>query len=153
HNGALLPTRTGLNLFVSNSVYTDAIVPEYHADWLEPYAGDTLAARGIAVTEPGGPVVEREKDRMVTRIALETMTSDPLTNIARRFRYVAYFFSPFLVPQRIATVSPSVTLGERGQVLIDGTTLRPLRDRLVYTLSFVPILLLAIVGAWTRRAS
>src|SRR5262245_1856519 len=25
HNGALLPTRTGLNLFVSNSVYTDAL--------------------------------------------------------------------------------------------------------------------------------
>ena len=85
-------------------------------------------------------------------LAWQTMKSSPMTNLIRRLRYVGYFFSPFVVPRRIAAVAPSVQLGDRREIVIDGTAPRPLRDRLIYTSSFAPILLLAIAGAWTRRA-
>jgi hypothetical protein len=151
HNGALMPTRTGINLFVSNSVYTDALVPEYHADWLEPYADETLAANCVTIGDPVGPVVERQQDQMLSRIAWQTIAAYPLTNIIRRLQFAAYFFSPFVVPERIADGPASIRLGDPGHVVIEGTKLRPLRDRLIYSSSFVPVLLLAIGGAWTRR--
>jgi hypothetical protein len=151
HNGALMPTRTGLNLFVSNSVYTDAIVPEHHADWLEPYADETLAANGVTVGDPVGPVVEREQDQVLARLAWQTIRAYPMANIVRRFQFAGYFFSPFVVPRRIADGPATIRLGDPGRVVIEGTTPRPLRDRLIYTSSFAPVLLLAIAGAWARR--
>jgi Dolichyl-phosphate-mannose-protein mannosyltransferase len=153
HNGALMPTRTGLNLFVSNSVYTDALVPEHHADWLEPYADETLAANGVAIGDPVGPAVEREQDRMLARIAWQTMRTYPLANVIRRVHFAGYLFSPFAVPQRIADGPASIRLGDPGHVVVEGTTPRPILDRLIYTLSFVPVFVLAIVGGWARRGS
>jgi len=150
-NGAFMPSRTGLNLFVSNSAYTNAIVPEYQADWLEPYAADTLVAHGIAVDEPASPTLEREQDRVLTQIAWQTIKSRPLENIIRRIHYAGYLFSPFIVPRQFATDGATVRVGDGGQVVIEGAALRPLRDRLIYTSSFVPILVLAVVGVWLRH--
>jgi hypothetical protein len=41
--------------------------------------------------------------------------------------------------------------GDDGQAIVHGATLRPLRDRVIYTTSFVPVLVLAVAGMWLRR--
>ncbi len=149
-NGTLVPTRTGINLYVSNSRYTDALVPEYHADVLEGRARELIVAAGLPPDLPT-PAIERQRDELLTRIAWERMRERPVAAIARRFEYLGYFFSPFVVPLRDSGGTPDVQFGPDGTVSVEDAPVRSPWVRAIYTLSFTPVMAFAIVGAWTRR--
>ncbi len=150
-NGTLMPTRTGINLFVSNSPYTDQLVPEYHADVLESFARSIVVAHGLPPDLPS-PAIERDRDELLTRIALGWMREHPWRALWRRVAFAGYFLSPFVVPQRDSGGTADVEFPAAGTVTVADSPRRPALVRAIYTLSFTPILLLSIVGAWARRS-
>ncbi|HYM25130.1 MAG TPA: glycosyltransferase family 39 protein, partial [Vicinamibacterales bacterium] len=102
-NGWMLPTRGGLNLFLSNCLYTARLMPDFGLDLLEDYAHQMLERRVPAVGVPS-PRLERMEDEVYTRLALEHMESDPAGTIRMRLLSLWYFFSPTLVPYHDPTV-------------------------------------------------
>ncbi|HMD34040.1 MAG TPA: hypothetical protein VKH42_03680 [Vicinamibacterales bacterium] len=147
-NGWMLPTRSGLNLFLSNCKYTAMILPDYGPDILEPYAFETLRGR-LPAADPS-PLRERAEDEAYTRLAVEQMTADPAGTLRLKLHNVWYFFSPTLVPLR--DPNTDAVVGINGQhAAIEGGRQRPMVDRLVYTASYVPVAALALAGIWIRR--
>ena len=148
-NGWLLPTRSGLNLFLSNCRYTAMILPDYGPDILEPYAFETLRSR-LPAADPS-PLRERAEDETFTRLAVEAMTADPVGTLRLKLLNVWYFFSPTLVPLRDPTTDAVFRVdGPHGAAVQPGRP-RPIVDRLVYTASYVPVAALAMAGIWIRR--
>jgi hypothetical protein len=151
-NGAMLPTRTGVNLLVSNSEYTQALVPTYHADLLEEYAESLLVRDGIGSEGGLTPSLERQQDIALTRHAWADMRRRPLQLFSLRAKYVFYFLAPFLVPGQSPGEAPAAKLEAGGRVRVTGFVPRPLWERAVYTLSYGLVLALAICALFRRRA-
>jgi 4-amino-4-deoxy-L-arabinose transferase-like glycosyltransferase len=135
-NGSVVPTRTGIDLFISNSASTPAIVPEHHANALEPLAESVVAREGLSA-DVLSPPIERRRNDVLLHAALTEIRAHPAEMLQLRLRYLGYFFSPFLVPRQEKSAGGDVP--------------RPLIDRVVYTLTFTPVLACAVVGAYHRR--
>ena len=138
-NGWMLPTRSGLNLFISNCQHTARVLPDFGPDVLEDYAQETLAQRAPR-TDPPSPIRERAEDEAYTRLAIEHIAAHPVATLRLKMQNVWYFFSPDLVPR----LDPA-------RAAVGDARPRPIVDRLVYTASYVPIAVLAIAGVWIRR--
>ena len=149
-NGALLPTRSGLNLFISNCDYTAGIFPQYGPDILEEYAASVLDRHG-GVSGPPSPARERAEDDAYTRLAFAHMAADPLGTLELKLRNIWYFVSPTLTPSRDPTAEPVFHLDAHGQFTIENSRPRPAVDRIAYTASYLPVALLALAGVWIRR--
>ena len=152
--GGVLPARSGLNLFVATSEYTAPLVPEHHPDLLVPYADATLALDGFSADAPPSPAQERDVDSRLTRLAWENVKRHPLDQLWLRAKFAGYFFSPFLVPGRrdFPANAADIHLGPGGAVTIanDGA-MQPSWIRALYTATFAPVLVLAVLGAALRR--
>lgn len=149
-NGALLPTRSGLNLFISNCDQTAGIVPEYGPDILEDYAASVLDRRG-GIAGPASPARERAEDAAYTRLAFAHVAANPLGTLALKLRNIWYFFSPMLTPSRDPRAAAVFHLDAKGQFTVANSRPRPAVDRVAYTLSYVPVAAFALVGVWIRR--
>ena len=143
-NGLTLPTRTGVNLLVSNSEYTQALVPTYPADLLEEYAESLLVRDGIGSDNGLTPALERRQDIALMRHAWAGMRRRPIELVSLRAKYVFYFLAPFLVPGQSPGETPAAKLEAGGRVRVTGFVPRPLWERAVYTLSYGAVLALAI---------
>jgi hypothetical protein len=149
-SGGLLPTRSGLNLFISNCEYTASILPQYGPDILQDYAASVLDRHG-RIVGPRSPVRERAEDAAYTRLAFEHMTADPIGTFGLKLRNTWYLFSPSLVPSRDPTAPTVFHAGERNQFWVENGRARPARDRFIYAVSYPPVCALALVGVWIRR--
>jgi glycerol uptake facilitator-like aquaporin len=149
-NGALVPTRSGLNLFLSNSKYTANVFPEYGPDILEDYAASVVEAPGVS-PGPSSPVIERAYDALWTRYALEEMRAHPWRTAGLKMRNVLYFFSPRLVPYHEPTAETAIQLAVTGAFAVENSPPRRAIDQIVYAISYTPVLALAVTGAWLRR--
>jgi hypothetical protein len=149
-NGSLLPTRSGLNLFISNSAYTASIFPDYGPDILGDYAQSVLDRPAHALL-PESPALERERDAAWTRLALQEMRRHPLRTASLKARNVLYFFSPRLVPYHEPTDATRILLGENGQFIVENSPPRRIMHQLLYAVSYTPVLALAVAGVWLRR--
>jgi hypothetical protein len=149
-NGALVPTRSGINLFISNSEYTAKVVPDYGPDILEDYAMSVVASGGV-IPGPSSPALERKYDALWTRYALEEMRRHPWRTAGLRMRNVLYFFSPRLVPYHEPTAATTIQFGENGTFTVENSPPRPWVDQIVYAISYSPVLALAVAGVWLRR--
>lgn len=150
-NGAILPTRTGVNLLVSNSEYTQALAPT-HADLLEEYAESLLVRDGLGSENGLTPALERQQDVALTRHAWADMRRRPIELLALRAKYAFYFLGPFLIPYQAPGDRPAVRLEGDGRASVTGHLPRPLWERAVYTASYTPLLALAICALIRRRA-
>lgn len=149
-SGAIVPTRSGINLFISNSVYTATVFPDYGPDILEDYAASVVEARGI----PSGlssPAADRAYDALWTRYALEEMRRHPWRTAKLKIGNVLYFFSPRLVPYHEPTAATTIQLREDGTFTVENSPTRPAVDQIVYAISYTPVLALAAAGVWLRR--
>lgn len=149
-NGSMLPTRSGLNLFISNSPYTSSIFPGYGPDILGEYAWSVLEA-SAGPPLPESPALERERDAEWTDLALKEMRRHPLRTAGLKARNVLYFFSPRLVPYHEPTETTRILLGENGRFTVENSPPRRLSHQVIYAVSYTPVLALAIAGAWLRR--
>jgi hypothetical protein len=149
-DGSMLPTRGGVNLFISNSAYTADVFPDYGPDILGEYAWSVLEGSGKAPL-PGSRTVERERDAVWTQLAVEEMKRHPLRTAALKIRNVLYFFSPRLVPYHEPTDTTRILLGDNGQFRVENSPRRRMSHQIIYAVSYTPVLALAIAGAWLRR--
>jgi hypothetical protein len=149
-NGTPLPTRSGLNLFISNCDYTAGVQPDYGPDILVGYAASVLDRSG-GVGGPSSPARERAEDDAYSRLALAHVAADPLGTFTLKLRNIGYFFSPTLTPSRDPTADIVFHPGAQGQFTIEGDRPRPAVDRIAYSMSYGPVLALALAGVWIRR--
>jgi hypothetical protein len=149
-NGAVLPTRSGLNLFISNSAYTPSIFPDYGPDILLEYARSLLDS-SVRAAVPESPALERERDAAWTALAREEMRRHPLRTAGLKARNVLYFFSPRLVPYHEPSDTTRILLGENGQFRVENSPPRRTSHQVIYVVSYTPVLALAIAGVWLRR--
>lgn len=149
-NGAIIPTRSGINLFISNSEYAARVFPDYGPDILEDDAVAFAKARGVS-PGPSSPALERAYDARWTRYALEEMRRHPWKTAGLKMRNVLYFFSPRLVPYHAPTAATTIQLGANGTFTVENSPPRPAVDQIVYAVSYTPVLALAVAGVWLRR--
>jgi hypothetical protein len=149
-NGSMLPTRSGLNLFISNSEYTAAVFPDYGPDILQDYAWEMLDG-SLLVDQWQSPALERAQDIEWRRLALEAAGRHRLRIAGLKARNVLYFFSPRLVPYHEPTETTRIVLGENEAFVVENSPLRSVVHQVVYASSYLPVLALALVGLWLRR--
>src|SRR5262249_16007091 len=131
-NGWMLPTRSGVNLFMSNCRYAADVLPDHSPDILELYAAETLS-QWMPVAGPPSPAREGAEDRASTALAVEQMTGDPIGTVRRWTLNVWSFVSPTLVPNRGPRADVQLQVDAQGRALITDEPPRPLVDRVVYT--------------------
>jgi glycerol uptake facilitator-like aquaporin len=149
-NGSMLPTRSGLNLFISNSPYTANIFPDYGPDILLEYAWSAIEGPAPAL-QPESPALERERDAAWTALAMQEMRRHPLRTAGLKARNVLYYFSPRLVPYHEPTDTTRILLGDNGQFQVENSPPRRTSHQVIYAVSYTPVLALAIAGVWLRR--
>jgi hypothetical protein len=149
-NEAVVPARGGINLFIANNAYTPVVVPDYGPDILVAYGESKIAAAGLADL-PITPEAERQRDAAYRRLAFGEIRAHPFAILSLKIRNVAYFFSPFLVPRREISSHTTIRFGEQGQTIVENGVARPLMIRLVYSLSYGVVAVLAAIGVYRRR--
>jgi hypothetical protein len=141
-NGSLLPTRLGLNLFISNSPYE--VIPEYSPDILGDYAIRTASSEGFDRVSPS-PARDRALDEMYLRRALEHMRRHPWRTAWLKLKNVWYVFSPRLVPY-YETDDASIDLEEDGRFRVESTRPRPLAHRLAYSIPYMFVVGMIVIA-------
>jgi Dolichyl-phosphate-mannose-protein mannosyltransferase len=148
--GGMLPTRSGVNLFIANCDYTPRILPDYGPDILEEYAASVLRGRAD-VAAPSTPAQERTLDAAYTRLAVEHIAANPGQTLRLKVRNLGYFLSPFLVPRLDPAALVEFRAGSDGSFVVANGRPRPLVDRATYTLSYTIVCTAALWGVWIRR--
>lgn len=149
-NGAILPTRSGVNLFISNSRYSAALLPTDSPDVLGAYVDSILALERPDLVG-GNADLERDIDDYLTTRTIKEVRQHPSRTLALKARNLLYFFSPRLVPARIMTSDTRVDLMDDGRAIVTNNPPRPVWDDVSYTVSYSLVLVAACGGIWLRR--
>jgi Dolichyl-phosphate-mannose-protein mannosyltransferase len=147
-NGAIAPTRSGVSFFMGNSRYAAALFPTHNIDLLMQFT-DSIPARerpDLLV-----PAAEYSLDAFYWDLAWEEIGTRPLETVALKFRYLAYFFWPRLMPSQIMTADTTITLGVDGAIQVRDSLPRPIVDEIAYSSSYILVLVTALAGVWRRR--
>ncbi len=148
-NGVLLPSRSGINLFIGNSEYAAALIPEHSPDILQEYAAARARLHGLTISA-AGLEDDSAADALFTRLAIDELKKRPREVLWLKVRNVAYFFWPRLVPAYVLTRDTTITLQPGGRFRIDGSPARPRIEHIVYTASYVLLVPAAVIGIWRR---
>jgi hypothetical protein len=149
-NGSWSPTRSGLNLYIGNSPYTAALLPNDDLDILEAQASDLIDAE-LSHISNRSPEFERAANQLLTRRAVEYMADHPVGALKQRLLNCLYFFSPWLVPFDVATAQTRAVIDLSGRVVVQNSKPRPLIEVISYTAFYAPVLAAALIGVYLRR--
>lgn len=149
-NGSSWPTRSGLNLYIGNSPYSAAILPDHDPDMLQAQADD-LIDRELADFSGTQPEYDRAADALLTRHAVAYMAEDPLRTLRQKALNGLYFFSPRLVPFYLATAETRAALDRSGRVVVENPGRRPRIEGIAYAVFYAPVLVAALFGIFLRR--
>jgi len=147
-NGAIWPTRSGENLLVGNSEYTDALLPEYEVDLLGDYQVELVMRERPDLMARGA---EAGLDWYFTTRVWQHVRSHPADTARLALLKVGYFFWPRLVPMRLRLDDTRVEFLEGGQIRVENSPPRPLVEELVYSVSYSLVAIAALAGLWIRR--
>jgi hypothetical protein len=149
-NRSWWPTRGGVNLFIGNSEYTASLLPDHDLDLLQEQAS-ALVARELPEPSVITADYERAVDALLTRHAFDHMGRQPLQTLSQKALNVLYFFSPRLIPFRIATPETRVVIESSGKVVVANSEARPIIEVVAHSLVYTPVLVSAIIGVCLRR--
>jgi hypothetical protein len=149
-NGPWWPTRSGLNLFLGNSPYTSALIPQDDADVLEPFA-ETVVASEQRRLFGNSPPSERDADSILRRRALAYIREQPLRAIQDKAWNVFHSFWPPLVPYYLKGANMRVSVSPSGEITVENHVRRPLVEVVAYSASYSLVLAAALVGLFVRR--
>ena len=149
-DGAVVPTRSGLNLFVGNSRYAAQLLPKDDPDLLQDYA-EGLVERERPDLNLDAMVDEHEADRYLAKRAWDDMRRDPLRTLEQKAANVAYFFWPRLVPWRVRGDDTRLVVGPDDHVTVVDSHPRALIEELGYSVPYAFVLLGAVAGVLMRR--
>jgi hypothetical protein len=148
-NGALMPTRSGWNLFIGNCEYV--VLPEHGPDVLNGYVSTIVVRAGLA-PGPESPIEERDTDRVLRQHALRYMRDHPAQTLLAKLRNIGYMFTPRLVPYREPTEDTTIRFADDGTLVVEHTRPRPLWHQVVHGVSYVAVMAAAAIGFYKRRA-
>ncbi len=149
-NGSWWPTRSGINLFIGNSPYTAALLPDYDLDLLEPVAYE-LATTARPDIVPGSADYIPRIDAYLTSAAIEHMKASPVRTITEKLANAGYFLSPRLIPLYVSGPETRVTLAPPDKVVVEAPVTRPRIEVIGHTLAASFVMLAAVVGIYMRR--
>jgi hypothetical protein len=149
-NGSWWPTRSGINLFIGNSPYTSALLPDYDLDLIQDRAY-ALFVRERPDLDPSVPEYAAALDAFLTRQALGYIASRPLETLRQKAVNVWYCFSPRLVPFTLADSRTRVMTRPTGEVFVESSVPRPRIEVVAYALASSFVLVAAVAGIWLRR--
>ncbi len=150
-NGSLTPTRSGLALYVGNSPYSSAILPDYDVDILEEHAVSQINAY-LAHVQDTSPEYSLAANSLLAGQAIDVMTERPVATLRQKTLNIGYFFSPRLVPFYVA--GPETRAVDRnGRVVVEHAYQRPRIETISYSVFYTPVLVGAVWGVWLSRRS
>ena len=150
-NGSLWPTRSGLSLYIANSPYGEAMVPDHDVDLLQEHAGGIVETE-LAHLADNPAVFERAADEVLTKHAVEHMLERPLRTLRNKaLNAVHFLLSPRLAPLYIASPDTRAVFDSSGRVTVENPQPRPLVEVVVYFAFYTFILSAALVGVYVRR--
>lgn len=145
-NGSLWPTRSGLNLYIGNSPYTAALLPDYDLDILQEQA-----AVIVLPFSRDSPDFSRAADELLARHALDYIREDPVRSLRHKALNALYFFSPRLVPYYLAGPDTRIVTNQSGHVVVENAERRPAVEHVAYSAFYAPVFLAALAGIYVRR--
>ncbi len=148
-NGSILPTRSGVNLFIGNSKYSAGLLPDHSPDVLQDYARDVASRHGLAVSEYGIED-ERAANALFTRLAIDEWRRHPGPMLRLKVRNVGYFFWLRLIPAYVLTDDTTIALEPDGRFRIENSPLRPPIEDVLHISSYGFLLAAAVVGIHRR---
>ena len=148
-NGSLLPTRSGVNLFIGNSQYSPGLLPDHSPDVLQVVASEIASRHGLAVSE-FGIEDERATNALFTRLAIDEWRRHPGQMLWLKVRNVGYFFWPRLIPAYVLTDDTTIALEPDGRFRIENSPRRPRIEEALHVSSYGFLLAAALVGVHRR---
>jgi hypothetical protein len=149
-SGTWWSTRNGMNLYIGNSPYTAALVPEKDLDLLQEVAVE-LVRRERPDLQEDDPSHSAEVDAFLGRRALDYMVERPLRTLGEKIMNVGYLMSPSLVPLHVATPDTRVVIAADGATTVEHSATRPLSEVVAYAVATTVMLLTAAAGIYQRR--
>jgi hypothetical protein len=148
-NGAFVPTRIGINLFISTSEYAWQVVPLRNVDLLVPWAYETIAHE-VDTTRLTLTGAQRVRDDALFGNALAFARDHPLTALKLKLRNLGYTVAPVLLPVDREAPDARARI-EAGVVHIEGLQARSRPEHILYSTSRAILLIGACVGLTRRR--
>jgi Dolichyl-phosphate-mannose-protein mannosyltransferase len=148
-NGSVWPTRSGLNLYIGNSPYTAALLPDYDLDILQEQAA--VVERGLVHLSVGSPEFNHAADELLTSQALDYIREDPIRALRQKAINAAYFFSPRLVPFYVTGPDTRAVINQAGHLVVENPVRRPVVEHVAYSAFYAPVLVAALAGVYLRR--
>ena len=149
-SGSLMPTRSGVALYVGNSPYTAALLPTYELDLLEPVAHERFV-RVRPDLDIDDPQFAVEFDAFLTREAIAHMAERPWRTVRQKMLNVAYQLSPLVTPFEIT--GPATRLRTEGDVVlgVDDSVPRGRLEIAAHAVSSLVLLVGCAAGVYLRR--
>lgn len=148
-NGALVPTRIGVNLFISTNQYADQVVPLRNVDLLLPWTYEVVA-RDTPAASLTDVELQRVVDDALFGKAVAFARAHPLVTAKLKLRNLAYTIAPVLLPLDRTPRTTGVTIDD-GRVRISDLEQRPLSEHIIYSTSRLVLLIGACAGLFLRR--
>jgi hypothetical protein len=148
-NGALVPTRVGVNLFVSTCEYSGQVIPLRNVDLLVPWAYETIGDHHM----PLDPMaLQRADDAVLFARAIAFARRHPLETARLKLRNLAYTFAPVLLPLERKPRHARAAVVD-GRVRVEGLEPRPLLEHVLYSGSRLFLVAGAVAGLFRRRGA
>ncbi len=143
------PTRSGLNLYIGNSPYTAALLPDHDVDILQDQAW-ALVERELSDLSEGSVAFNRAADALLASAPFSTCAENPGSALTQKALNVWYFFSPRVVPLHVSTAETRAVIDAAGRVVVENERRRPTMEVISHWIFFAPVLVLAAAGMYCR---
>lgn len=147
-NGALVPTRIGINLFISTCEHADDVVPLRNVDLLVPWALEQVD-RELDTASLTETQARRVRDDVLFGKAIAFVRDRPVTAVKLKLRNLGYSVAPMLLPVDREERDARLTI-DAGRVQISGLRPRSLVDHVLYSGTRLILLLGACAGLALR---
>jgi hypothetical protein len=145
-DGSLLPTRSGINLFVGNSPYSDKLIPAYDLDLLVPYAEDLFRRENPQWMKAS----EKEKDDFFTQKAIEYMRENPWETLKLKLKNVIYFLQPQIIPSYGTDQGGKLVFSGEQNVRVENASPQKVVPQFIYACFYSFTLIAGLMGICLR---
>jgi hypothetical protein len=149
-SGSWWPTRSGVNLYIGNSPYSAALLPDYDLDLLEPVAYQITSALRPDLTPDTAGYAQRI-DAYLTSAAIDHMRARPMATLREKLKNILYVFSPRLVPFYVSGPDTRVIIADGRVVRVEQSLTRPRVEVVAHALASSLLLFGSAVGVYVRR--
>jgi hypothetical protein len=149
-NGAWWPTRSGLNLYIGNSPYTAALLPDHDLDLLEPVAYDQASVARPDLS-PDSAEYASQIDTYLSTVSIAHMIESPVATVTQKLENMLFFVSPYLIPHYVTGPDTRVRIEPPDSAIVEDFVVRPRLQILSHAFSSSVVLVAAAAGVYLRR--